>query len=72
MTPQTTPTGRPGDWLEVHSPGGGAPRRGQILELLGRPGHEHYRVRWTDNHESIFFPAEGTHVVRHDKDVKPS
>ena len=62
MSP-TTSTGTAGDWIEVHGPGGGAPRHGQILEVLGGPHHEHYRVRWTDDHESIFYPSEGTHFV---------
>jgi CBS domain-containing protein len=54
----------PGDWLDVHQIGGGAPRRGQVLEVLGRPGHEHYRVRWDEQHESLHFPADGTVVTR--------
>ena len=53
---------RAGDWVEVHQIGGGAPRRGQIVEILGRPGHERYRVRWDEAHESIHFPADGTTV----------
>jgi hypothetical protein len=52
-----------GDWIDVHSPGGGLPRRGLILEVLGAPGHEHYRVRWTDDHESIYYPADGAVIV---------
>jgi hypothetical protein len=55
---------RPGDWLEVHVLGGGLPRRGEVLEVLGRPGHEHYRVRWDEQHESIHFPGGGTIVDR--------
>ena len=50
-------------WLEVHSPGGGPPRRGLILEVIGAKRHEHYRVRWTDEHESIYFPADGATVL---------
>src|SRR5581483_11427001 len=34
----------------------------QILETLGLPGHPHYRVRWDDGHESIFYPGSDTHV----------
>ena len=56
--------GRPGDWLEVHGLPGLPPRRGQILEVLGGPGHVHYRVRWDERHESIFYPSEGASVVR--------
>jgi hypothetical protein len=32
--------------------------------VLGQPGHEHYRVRWDDEHESIHFPTEGTSIER--------
>jgi hypothetical protein len=28
-----------------------------ILEVLGGPGHEHFRVRWEDGHESVYFPG---------------
>ena len=34
-------------------------RRGQIVELLGHDAHEHYRVRWDEQHESILYPADG-------------
>ena len=60
----TSPSpGRPGDWLEVHGLRGQPPRRGQILEVLGAPGHVHYRVRWDERHESIFYPSEGARVI---------
>lgn len=53
-----------GDWLEVHAAGPGRPgRRGLVLEVLGRAGHERYRVRWDEEHESIFYPAGGVSVV---------
>ena len=55
---------RPGDWIAVHQIGGGAPRRGQVLEVIGRPGHERYRVRWDEQHESIYFPSEATSIER--------
>ena len=55
---------RPGDTITVHQIGGGAPRRGEVIEVLGRPGHEHYRVRWDDQHESVHFPTEGTSIER--------
>jgi hypothetical protein len=60
MTAPTT-----GDWVEVHGLPGQPGRRGQILEVLGPPGHHRYRVRWDERHESIFFPSEGTTIVRH-------
>jgi hypothetical protein len=50
--------------IVVHQIGGGAPRRGEVIEILGRPGHEHYRVRWDEQHESIHFPSEGTSIER--------
>jgi hypothetical protein len=52
-----------GDWLEAHGIPGKPPRRGEILEVLGRPGHERYRVRWDEKHESIVYPADGVSVV---------
>jgi hypothetical protein len=61
--------GKAGDWLEVHGLPGQPPRRGQILEVIGRPGHEHYRVRWDERHESIFYPSEGTSVLPAEKAV---
>jgi hypothetical protein len=55
---------RPGDWIEVNVIGGGPSRTGMIVEVLGREGHEHYRVRWDEEHESLHFPAQGTRVLR--------
>ncbi len=52
-----------GDWVEAHAIHGGAPRRGQVMEIMGRPGHEHYRVRWDEQHESIVFPSDGVLVI---------
>jgi hypothetical protein len=43
---------------------GGHRRIGQVLQVLGRPGHERYRIRWDDDgHESIFFPSSGSSFV---------
>lgn len=39
-----------------------APRSAEILEVLGEAGHEHFRVRWEDGHESIFFPGEDAFI----------
>lgn len=63
MSGMSTPRARKGDWIEVNMVGGGPGRRGQILEVLGRPGHEHFRVRWDEEHESLHFPAQGTRVL---------
>ena len=43
---------------------GDSPRTAVILEVLGDPGHERFRVRWEDGHESIFFPGEDAVVRR--------
>jgi hypothetical protein len=32
-------------------------RTGEILEVLGTPGHEHFRVRWDDGRESVYYPS---------------
>ena len=41
-----------------------ARRSGRILEVLGGPAGEHYRVRWDDGHESEFFPGPDARVVQ--------
>jgi hypothetical protein len=53
-----------GDWIEVNVVGGGPSRRGQITEVLGAAGHEHFRVRWDEAHETVHYPAEGTRLLR--------
>lgn len=48
----------------------GAPsRRGEIVETLGTEGSPHYRVRWEDGHETLFYPGEGT--VIHETPARP-
>jgi len=47
------------DSMEVDVP----PRTGTILEVRGPEGDEHYLVRWSDGHESIFFPSSTAHAV---------
>ena len=54
--------GKAGDWVEVNVIGGGPSRYGIILEVLGAPGHEHYRIRW-DEDESLHFPAQGARIL---------
>lgn len=57
-------TARAGDWIEVHGHvQGQPPRHAMVLEVLGSPGNEHYRVRWADDeHESIFYPGSDATV----------
>ncbi|MGZ4225113.1 MAG: DUF1918 domain-containing protein [Solirubrobacteraceae bacterium] len=52
-----------GDRIETRGVHGQAPRRGEIVEVLGREGHEHYRVCWDEQHESIVYPADGVIVT---------
>ena len=54
---------RVGDQLEARGIHGGAARRGRVIEIVGAPGHERYRVRWNEDHESIVFPADGVLLV---------
>jgi hypothetical protein len=39
-----------------------ARRRGEVLEVLGAGEPEHYRVRWADGHESVYFPGPDASV----------
>ena len=59
------PSAKAGDLIEItgHTVGD-APRTAEILEVLGASGHEHFRVRWEDGHESIYFPAEDAVITR--------
>jgi hypothetical protein len=38
-------------------------REGEVLEVIDRGGVVHYRVRWDDGRETVFFPGPTTHVV---------
>ena len=42
-------------------------REGEILEIDTLGDVVHYRVRWDDGHESLFFPGSTTHVVKLDR-----
>ncbi len=57
--------GNVGDTIDVNARQGAPSRRGTITEVLGVGEHEHYKVRWDEEHESLFFPGsgEGVHVV---------
>jgi Domain of unknown function (DUF1918) len=37
------------------------PRKGEVLEVLTSGGVEHYRVRWDDGTDCIFFPSSDAH-----------
>jgi hypothetical protein len=65
MTTKHTPKSkaRVGDEVEARGLHGEPARRGLIVELLGHEGHEHYRVRWDEEHESILYPADGVIII---------
>ncbi len=44
---------------------GDGDRQGAIIEIHGADGSPPYLVRWTDGHESLFFPSADTVVVAH-------
>jgi hypothetical protein len=62
MPAKLTP-GHPGDHIEIASIGRASARRGQVVEVLGGPHHEHYLVRWEDGRQSIHYPSDGTRFV---------
>ena len=43
---------------------GEAQQLAEILEVLGKPGHAHFRVRWEDGHETTIYPGSDA-LVRH-------
>lgn len=56
---------KPGDVIIVEAPTAGDPHRtGEILRVLGEPGHPHFEVRWDDGRETIFYPS-GETALRH-------
>jgi hypothetical protein len=52
-------TGKVGDRISVDGKKGAA-RTGEILEVISSPLGEHYRVRWSDGHETDIRPAGGS------------
>ena len=50
--------GRVGDLVVVTAHRvGDSERTGEIHEVLGEPDHVHYRVRWEDGRETLFYPS---------------
>ena len=39
-------------------------RNGEVVEVLGISSQQHFRVRWDDGHETIYFPGLGATVER--------
>ena len=56
---------RAGDLLIIASHRVGQPAQfAEVLEVIEASSGQHYRVRWDDGHESIFFPGSDA-AVRH-------
>ena len=57
---------RPGDVIVIEGNRVGAGRRvGEVVEVLGEAKHTHYKVRWDDGHESLFYPEAGQATIKH-------
>jgi hypothetical protein len=53
-----------GDRIIIETTSLDRPRRhGEVLEVLGNGETEHYRVRWQDGHESLYFPGPDAHLA---------
>jgi hypothetical protein len=61
----STASARPGDWIIARGVADRPARKGEIIEVLGGLEHLHFRVRWDEEHESLFYPADGVTVERH-------
>jgi hypothetical protein len=60
-----SPQTRPGDVIVVEGRHVGDPRKtGEILEVFGGVGRPHYRVRWDDDRETMFYPGADV-MIRH-------
>jgi len=44
---------------------GDSDRHGEIIEIHGNQGSPPFVVRWSDGHESVFFPSADTIVEHH-------
>lgn len=59
-TESHSPVASTGDWIVIEGrTASDHGRRGLILEVLGEPDHVHYRVKWDEAHESLFYPSGG-------------
>jgi hypothetical protein len=54
-----------GDQVIIEGPKVGVPpRTGEIIEVRSGAGGKHYRVRWDDDRETIFFPSSDARIER--------
>ena len=45
-------------------------RIAEILEVVGEPPDERYRVRWDDGHESVYYPGSDA-TIKRDAPARP-
>ena len=58
-------SGREGDVVVISGHRVGERERiGEILEVLGEADHVHYRVRWEDQSETVFYPGSDATIRR--------
>lgn len=58
-------SGREGDVVVISGHRVGERERiGEILEVLGEADHVHYRVRWEDQSETLFYPGSDATIRR--------
>jgi hypothetical protein len=64
MQPKSDVQAKPGDVVVVHGHSTGDPgRTGVIVEVLdAATGREHYRVRWDEEHETLYWPGSDATV----------
>lgn len=63
--------GRVGDVILVESKKvGQATRSGEILEVRGEGDLVHYRVRWDNKHETIYFPSGAAVTFKHSQPAR--
>jgi len=64
MKPKSDVQAKPGDVVVVHGHSTGDPgRTGVIVEVLdAATGREHYRVRWDEEHETLYWPGSDATV----------
>ena len=58
-----TGTAGVGDQIEARGLHGRPSRRGKVVGVLGSGGHQHYRVRWDNEHESIVYASDGVIIT---------
>jgi rRNA processing protein Gar1 len=65
MTERKQVVARRGDVVAVTAHHLGERERiGEILEVLGDAEHPHFRVRWEDDRETIFYPSNDSVIRR--------